>query len=253
MGVNSGERVKKARKTSRIKEPHDKGVSNMRKPVHDELIASLLGDVKGSPSLERWASTAEGRRDLSEFQEVLDSLDSLYRQVSLPEERPPVYYTGMEGPIGDLWMAVTDKGLMRLSFAQDETSFITEIHERTRAEVLPSSEKLGRIVAELKEYFSGTRSRFDFDIDLSLVTPFQRRVLQAAVNIPMGQVITYGELAGRIGQPQASRAVGQALGRNPVPVVIPCHRIVGGGGGIGGYTGGLHIKRKLLELEGVAI
>jgi methylated-DNA-[protein]-cysteine S-methyltransferase len=241
--------MKKAWKTPRIY----KAASNMRKPVHDELIASLLGDVQASPSLQHWTSTDEGRRGLSEFQEVLDSLDSLYRRVSVPEERPPVYYAGMEGPIGDIWMAVTDKGLMRVSFAQDETSFITEIHERTRAEVLPSSEKLGRIVAELREYFSGTRSRFDFDIDLSLVTPFQRRVLQAAAGIPIGQVITYGELAGRIGQPQACRAVGQALGRNPIPVVIPCHRIVGGGGGIGGYTGGLHIKRKLLELEGVAI
>jgi len=225
----------------------------MRKPVHDELIASLLGDIKVAPSLQHWASTDEGRRDLSEFQEVLDSLDSLYRQVSLPERRPPVYYAGMQGPIGDLWMAMTDKGLIRVSFSQDETSFIAEIHERTRADVVPSSEKLGRIVAELSEYFSGTRSRFDFAVDLSLVTPFQRRVLEAAADIPMGEVITYGELAGRIGQPQASRAVGQALGRNPVPVVIPCHRIVGGGGGIGGYTGGLHIKRKLLELEGVAI
>jgi methylated-DNA-[protein]-cysteine S-methyltransferase len=225
----------------------------MRQPVHDELIASLLGDVEASPSLQHWASTDEGRRDLSEFREALDSLDSLYRNVSLPDRRPPVYYAGMEGPIGDLWMAVTEKGLMRVSFAQDETSFITEVHERTRTEVIRSSEKLAGIVAELKEYFSGTRSRFDFAIDLSLVTPFQRRVLQAAANIPIGQVITYGELAGRIGQPQASRAVGQALGRNPVPVVIPCHRIVGGGGGIGGYTGGLHIKRKLLQIEGVAI
>jgi methylated-DNA-[protein]-cysteine S-methyltransferase len=225
----------------------------MRQPVHDELIASLLGDVEASPSLQHWASTDEGRRDLSEFREALDSLDSLYRNVSLPDRRPPVYYAGMEGPIGDLWMAVTEKGLMRVSFAQDETSFITEVHERTRTEVIRSSKKLAGIVAELKEYFSGTRSRFDFAIDLSLVTPFQRRVLQAAANIPIGQVITYGELAGRIGQPQASRAVGQALGRNPVPVVIPCHRIVGGGGGIGGYTGGLHIKRKLLQIEGVAI
>jgi methylated-DNA-[protein]-cysteine S-methyltransferase len=225
----------------------------MRKPVHDELIASLLGDVKTSPSLQNWASTDEGRRASDEFQQVLDSLDSLYRRVSLPEGRSTVYYTGMEGPIGDLWMAMTDRGLMKVSFSQDEASFVTEIHQRTRAEVLPSSEKLGRIVAELREYFSGTRSRFDFAIDLSRVTPFQRRVLQAAANIPMGKVITYGELAGRIGQPQASRAVGQALGRNPIPVVIPCHRIIGGGGGIGGYTGGLHIKRKLLELEGVAI
>jgi methylated-DNA-[protein]-cysteine S-methyltransferase len=241
--------VKKARKTSRIY----KDTPDMRKPVHDELIASLLGDVEASPSLQHWASSDEGRRASDEFQQVLDSLDSLYRQVSLPEGRSTVYYAGMQGPIGGLWMAMTDKGLMRVSFSQDETSFIAEIQERTRSEVLPSSEKLGRIVAELREYFSGTRSRFDFAIDLSLVTPFQRRVLQAAADIPMGEVITYGELAGRIGQPQASRAVGQALGRNPVPVVIPCHRIVGGGGGIGGYTGGLHIKRKLLELERVAI
>src|SRR5262249_15417433 len=156
-----------------------------------------------------------------------------------PEKRPPVYYAGMQGPIGDLWMAVTDQGLIKVSFSQDETTFVTEVHEQTRTDVVPSSEKLARIIAELREYFSGSRSKFDFAVDLSRVIPFHGRVLQAAADIPMGQVVTYGELAGRIGQPRASRAVGQALGRNPVPVVIPCHRIVGGGGGIGGYTGGL--------------
>ena len=222
----------------------------MKKPVQDELIASLLGDLK-APAHR--ASTDEDRRDSKEFQGIMDSLDALYGSFSLPERRPPVYYAGMQGPIGDIWMAVTDKGLIKVSFSQDENSFVTEVHARTRTDVLPSSEKLARIIAELTEYFSGARSRFDFAVDLSQVTPFQRRVLQAAANIPMGQVITYGELAGRIGQPKASRAVGQALGRNPVPVVIPCHRIVGGGGGIGGYTGGLHVKRKLLELEGVAV
>jgi len=221
----------------------------MKKPVQDELIASLLGDLK-APA--RRPSTGEHRRDSKELQGIMDSLDALYGSVFLPETRPPVYYAGMQGPIGDLWMAATDKGLIKVSFSQDENAFVREVHERTRTDVLPSSERLARIIAELTEYFSGARSRFDFAVDLSRVTPFQRRVLQAAANIPMGQVITYGELAGRIGKPKASRAVGQALGRNPVPVVIPCHRIVGGGGGIGGYTGGLDVKRKLLELEGIA-
>ena len=149
-------------------------------------------------------------------------------------------------------MAVTDKGLIRVSFAQDETSFITEIDERTRAEVLPSSEKLGRIVAELKEYFSGTRSRFNFDIDLSLVTPFQRRCCR------LPSIFPWDRSSRTVSWPDESvnhRAVAQSgnTGKESIPVVIPCHRIVGGGGGIGGYTGGLHIKRKLLEIQGVAM
>ena len=94
------------------------------------------------------------------------------------------------------------------------------------------------------------RARFDLRLDLSELTPFHRRVLLAAAEVPAGKVVSYGEIARRIGRPAGSRAVGQALGRNPVPIVIPCHRVVAAGGQLGGYTGGLDIKRKLLRLEG---
>ena len=111
------------------------------------------------------------------------------------------------------------------------------------------AEKLAEIVEQLEAYFAGRRRAFDLRIDLSRATPFQRRVLLATRAVPSGTVVSYGEIARRIAQPKASRAVGQALGHNPVPIVIPCHRIVAGSGRLGGYTGGLHIKKKLLGLE----
>ena len=122
--------------------------------------------------------------------------------------------------------------------------------ERFAVEVLPSPAKTARIVHQLRAYFAGERRRFDIEIDFRHVTSFQRRVLLAATQVPAGQVVSYGEIARRIGRPGGSRAVGQALGHNPVPIVVPCHRVVAAGGALGGYTGGLDIKRKLLRIEG---
>jgi methylated-DNA-[protein]-cysteine S-methyltransferase len=130
---------------------------------------------------------------------------------------------------------------------------VTGLREQLRAEVIESEEKVADVAAQLKAYFAGERRAFDVPIDLSLASAFQRRVLMAARGVPAGQVVTYGELARRIGVPNASRAVGWALGRNPVPIVIPCHRIVRTGGGLGGYIGGVKVKRRLLELEGARV
>ncbi len=115
-----------------------------------------------------------------------------------------------------------------------------------------SPEALAPIAGQLRDYFEGSRASFDVPLDLSRVTPFQLSVLQAVRTIPAGTVWTYGQMARAIGKPQASRAVGQALGRNPVPVVIPCHRVIAGDGSLGGYSGGggLASKRLLLDLEG---
>ena len=104
---------------------------------------------------------------------------------------------------------------------------------------------------ELDEYFEGHRRRFDVPVDLSLTKGFSRRVLRAAARIPFGTVATYREVATRAGSPRGMRAAGNALGSNPVPIVVPCHRVVYTGGGLGGYTGGLNRKVALLRLEGV--
>jgi methylated-DNA-[protein]-cysteine S-methyltransferase len=116
--------------------------------------------------------------------------------------------------------------------------------------VIRSRRHLFAIRRALVDYWRGPRRRFDLPIDLGGVSPFQRRVLRAARRIPAGRVLSYGDLARRIGQPRACRAVGQALGRNPVPIVIPCHRVVAGAGRLGGYVGGVARKRKLLAIEG---
>ena len=103
-------------------------------------------------------------------------------------------------------------------------------------------------VAQLQEYLDGERTEFDVELDLS-GTPFERRVWQEVRAIPYGQTVTYGEIAERIGSPNASRAVGRANGRNPIAVIVPCHRVIGSDGSLTGYAGGIELKRRLLELE----
>ena len=107
--------------------------------------------------------------------------------------------------------------------------------------------------AELEDYFSGRRKTFEVPIDFRFVTPFQERVLRATARIPFGSVSSYGEIARQIGKPEAQRAVGGALGHNPVPIIIPCHRVIAANGSIGGYTGGLEIKRELFKIEGISL
>ena len=115
---------------------------------------------------------------------------------------------------------------------------------------LRDPDALADVERQLAEYFAGSRRRFDLEVDLRPLTRFQRRVLEAAREIPYGRVVPYAELARRIGRPRASRAVGNALGHNPVGIVVPCHRVVKSDGGLGGYTGGVEFKERLLALEG---
>lgn len=164
-----------------------------------------------------------------------------------------VYYAAMDTPIGRVLVACTKSGLARVSFNQNEVSFVRELVKVLQAEAARSVRELALVTKQLQRYFAGRCQRFDVPVDLQRLTPFQRRVLGATRRIPSGHVVSYGEIARRIGQPKASRAVGQALGRNPIPIVIPCHRVISGDGGLGGYTGGLHIKRRLLAIEGVEI
>jgi len=214
----------------------------------DELIALLLGDRRRSRALGRWLGTLEGRRELAAYRRTLGALEGLYGDAG--DARHTIYYCALPTPIGRVFVAAGEAGLVRLSFRQSEASFVAELGRRLGADVVRSPARTADIVHQLRAYFAGERRSFDVRLDLRHTTPFQRRVLLAAARVPAGQVVSYGEIARRIGQPQGSRAVGQALGHNPVPIVIPCHRVIAAGGRIGGYTGGLGIKRKLLRLEG---
>ena len=163
---------------------------------------------------------------------------------------PVIYWTSFESPLGALYVAASKQGLIAVNFGIDTAAFLNELDPIARTE--QSSSRLAVTIAQFKEYFAGKRTRFDIPVDLSRITPFQRRVLDATARIPSGALWTYAQVAKAINQPKASRAVGQALGRNPVPIVIPCHRVIASDGGLGGYSGGggLASKQLLLHHEG---
>ena len=152
-------------------------------------------------------------------------------------------------PLGELRLAVTDRGVVRVAFARSTPDYATWLARRlpdhSPARSLPALEQLRQ---ELQQYFTGRLPRFSVPLDL-LGTPFQCLVWHALQEIPYGATWTYRELAQRLGRPRALRAVGAANAANPVPIIVPCHRVVAAGNKLGGYTGGLDVKRKLLALE----
>ncbi|MDQ3934880.1 MAG: methylated-DNA--[protein]-cysteine S-methyltransferase [Actinomycetota bacterium] len=166
-----------------------------------------------------------------------------------------VAYATIDSPVGDLLVATTPRGVVRISyldwFPADET--LADLAARVSPRVLEAPERLDALRRELDEYFDGRRRRFDVRTDRALIGPFARRVLGRTARIPYGKVSTYSEVAAAAGSPRASRAAGNALARNPIPIVIPCHRVLRSGGGMGGYAGGLDRKQRLLELEGARL
>jgi methylated-DNA-[protein]-cysteine S-methyltransferase len=163
-----------------------------------------------------------------------------------------VAYTTLDTPVGDLLVAATPRGVVRISyldwFPEDET--LADLSKRVSPRLVEAPERLDALRRELDEYFEGDRRRFDLPVDRSLLGPFAKKVLGRTSKIPYGKVSTYAEVAAAAGSPRASRAAGNALARNPIPIVIPCHRVLRSGGGMGGYAGGLDRKARLLALEG---
>ena len=163
-----------------------------------------------------------------------------------------VAYASVDSPLGPLLVAATPEGLVRVSYTQfrgeDET--LEELARRVSPRVLEAPAKLDRVRRELDEYFEGRRQDFDLAIDWSHLAGFTREVLRATAQIPFGDVSTYAGVAEAAGSPRAVRAAGNALGANPMPVIVPCHRVLRTGGKLGGYTGGLERKEFLLRLEG---
>ena len=163
-----------------------------------------------------------------------------------------VAYSVADSPLGPLTVIVTNHGLVRLSYADEAIDEqLVDIASRVSPRVLASPERTDAVRRQLDEYFAGRRHRFDIPIDWRLVRGFAGQVLRATARIPFGAVASYREVAAEAGSPNAYRAAGNALGSNPIPIVVPCHRVLHAGGGLGGYTGGIERKRYLLQLEGV--
>ena len=163
-----------------------------------------------------------------------------------------VAYTMVPSPLGDLIVAATRRGLVRVSFPHETPDdVIEELALLLSPRVLEAPAQLDEIRRELDQYFEGRRQRFAVPVDMTLTRGFTRKVLRATARIPFGSVSTYKDVARRAGNERAYRAAGNALGANPIPIVVPCHRVVRTGGALGGYTGGLDRKVRLLTLEGV--
>jgi len=160
----------------------------------------------------------------------------------------------MDSPVGELFVAVTRKGLVAVAFEDEPREEVLErLVSRVSPRVLEAAAPTDTARHELEEYFRAERQAFDLGIDRRLIGDFAWQVLRATSRVGFGELATYGQIAERIRRPKAARAVGRALGSNPIPIVIPCHRIVGASGSLTGYAGGLPRKQTLLRLEGSLI
>jgi O-6-methylguanine DNA methyltransferase len=226
----------------------------------------ILGDL--DPSDERWVrhhteTCRYCRNILGSLEEVCSTLDTCNEYISstsgsrVPEAATclgvrEARFGLMESPVGDVLVASSERGVLEISYLKsfDRKEALREI-ERRGFLVREYQSAVQPVIDQLSEYFGHQRTTFDMPVDLSGVTDFTRSVLNATAHIPYGNVQTYGDIAAAIGKPKASRAVGNALGRNRIPVIIPCHRVILASGAMGWYTGGPEIKRTLLGIEGV--
>jgi O-6-methylguanine DNA methyltransferase len=207
----------------------------MSKEIVERTLVERLKNALGTPPA---AATVSSRR----------SVEAWFAQTA-----PLCQWDVVESPLGPLYIAARDGRLYNVDFCLSEEDFVGKLDPLARTERNP--EALAYIAEQLRTYFGDARFQFDLPLDLERLTPFQQRVLTTIRRIPVGSVWTYGQVARAIGKPRASRAVGQALGRNPVPIVIPCHRVIASDGGLGGYSGGggLASKQLLLQREGVLL
>jgi methylated-DNA-[protein]-cysteine S-methyltransferase len=176
------------------------------------------------------------------------------RELAVDRHLLDVAIATVDSPIGDLLIAVTERGLVRVAFqGEDRDDVLEELSRRLSPRILESARASDEVRRELDQYFAGERTRFDVTVDRRLIGDFARKVLDATARVPFGRTTTYGEVATKIGSPRAARAVGNALGSNPIPIVIPCHRVLRSGGALGGYGGGVDRKQRLLRLEGAIL
>ena len=184
---------------------------------------------------------------------VTPELDRRFRDAAAATGLLDVAYDVVESPIGELLVGISPRGVCRISFdggAEEQLERLARVHG---ARVLRSPRAVDHVRRQLDQYFEGRRRDFDLPADLAGVPLFHRRVLAELALVPYGAVTTYGTLAARAGRPRAARAVGTVMNRNPLPIVLPCHRVIGSTGSLVGYGGGLERKEQLLRLEGVLV
>ena len=197
---------------------------------------------------------------------ISDQIEDALRQSAPRPQDPPdlsaaaaaaglldVAYATLDSPVGTLLVAVTERGLVRLAYldgGEEEVDVLEQLASSVSPRVLAAPRRLDEPRRELDQYFAGRRRQFELPLDWQLTRGFGRRVLEATARIPYGETATYKRVAGEAGNDRAYRAAGNALGSNPIPIVVPCHRILHSDGGLGGYTGGLERKRVLLAVEG---
>jgi methylated-DNA-[protein]-cysteine S-methyltransferase len=163
-------------------------------------------------------------------------------------------YAELDSPMGRLLIVGSERGLIRLGLpVEQRDEVLGELERRTRARAAEEPARMRVARRQMDEYFAGKRREFTLPLDLSLASGFRLRSLQAMFEIPYGETISYGELASRAGNPRAFRAAGHACATNPIPIVLPCHRVVRSDGDLNWYTGGLHFKELLLSVEGVPL
>jgi methylated-DNA-[protein]-cysteine S-methyltransferase len=184
---------------------------------------------------------------------VSHELDRRFREAAVTLGLVDVGFDVVDSPLGPLLVAVSDRGLVTISYDADSDESLDRIARFAGRRILRTPQLVDPTRRELDEYFAGRRYAFDLPLDLRGLPAFTVSVLQELSRVPFGATTTYGSLAAEVGRPGAARAVGTVMNRNRIPIVLPCHRVVGAGGSLVGYAGGLDRKAKLLELEGAAL
>ena len=227
-----------------------------KKQSKTHYLATWLGDETDihinkllTALLDRIYIIGPSEKDIREAEEgVAAALEQV-----LPQK---VFYSSIpKSDIGRIWIASNQIGIVLISFEKSEDAFLAKLSRKVHGRFIHSEEDIAGVSSKIIEYLTGKISKLDIPIDISETPEFQRKVLKATLQIPRGRVRTYGEIARRIKKPRSYRAVGQALRHNPIPIIIPCHRVISSDGTVGGYQGILGDQRKikLLKLEGVML
>jgi len=181
---------------------------------------------------------------------ISPDLDRRFREAAVALDLVDVGFDVVESPVGELLVAASDRGLACISYDPAPEEQLERLARIVGPCVLRSPRSVDDARRELDQYFAGRRRMFDLTLDLRGLLPFTVSVLRELALVPYGETTTYGTLASRVGHPRAARAVGTVMNRNRIPIVLPCHRVVGAGGDLVGYAGGLERKTALLTLEG---